>query len=851
MVRAINIIKDALREIRFNKKRFLLLLLIVIISSGLYVGLKCTYKDMKKSILNYYNETNLFDIQLTQTSGFLESDIEKLKNIDGVKGVMLSKTLDVYASINGNNYKIRLNSINDDVSEDNDDYINQIILTSGNYPSTVNEGLVEESFLKEAGLEVGDLITLEPENEDDLRAKKIKIVGTFKSSYYSALNSGSDAYYYMYLTESDFTTNYYNYAYITLENSGNYDTYRNAYKSYVNSFINDIYSTIENGNDEKKESLINNLESQIVQLENDLYRLNQSTDSSLDEEKEEITETIASYENEILEIKNDTLKISTRLENDGFLNYQNELEKIKEMSNAIPIIFLFLIIVLCVSSGFKIADENKNEILTLKALGYNMFSILFKYVLYNFIVCLIGTIIGSLAFYKLVPLIINYFYSNTYNIPTIITTLQIKYVLFSVLFSTIFVCLLTIIVLVIKISINPRKKTKKEKKELKKKDNKITIKIKRIFEILSKINFKKIIISKSHVITSSVVTCVLISSLLILFGFKDSIDKTIKEQFNNINKYDIKIDLSSYVSDDEDDLVSKLSNLKKINAVKEIYFNEIFISKDDTEESSYLIIPKDNDELEEFIGLIDSDNNEISLPENGVIISNTLAKKLGIKENDTVRIRISNNAILDVKVSYISKNYINNYVYLSSSLYEELTGLDITYNSILLTSDNLSFTSMNNLKEKILSMDNVSDVTFKTEVIDDYKQSLSSINDISFTIMILVIILTFIIIYYLSWLNINHQKKNILILKSLGFYDKEINMRFLKENLTSLIIGYVIAMIFGTLSSFFIIKHMDLNNFIYVFKISIISYLLIFAIFLIMLFIINISSYFRLKKLSR
>ena len=63
MVKKKSILKDALREISLNKKKFISLLLIIVIGTGFYVGLKSTPKDMKETAKAYYKETNLFDLK--------------------------------------------------------------------------------------------------------------------------------------------------------------------------------------------------------------------------------------------------------------------------------------------------------------------------------------------------------------------------------------------------------------------------------------------------------------------------------------------------------------------------------------------------------------------------------------------------------------------------------------------------------------------------------------------------------------------------------------------------------------------------------------------------------------------
>ena len=82
------------------------------------------------------------------------------------------------ANVNTNSYTVRLNSISNDRSLTSADYINHLTLTKGRYPRTINEGLVEEKLLYDNKLSLNDLIVLKPKDEDSLRAKKLKIVGT-------------------------------------------------------------------------------------------------------------------------------------------------------------------------------------------------------------------------------------------------------------------------------------------------------------------------------------------------------------------------------------------------------------------------------------------------------------------------------------------------------------------------------------------------------------------------------------------------------------------------------------------------------------------------------------------------
>lgn len=851
MVKNKSILKDTLREISFNKKRFILLLLIIMIGTGLFVGLKSTAKDMKQTSLDYYNKTNLFDIELTQKTGFVESDVDKLKSIQGIKGVMLTKSLDVLASTDDKDYTLRLNSISDNKDDKKDDYINHLILTDGTYPKTVNEGLVDEAFLKDANLKIGDLVTLEPESDNLLRAKKIKIVGSIKNSLYSLANKTDDEKidYYMYLPENDFTSNHYNYAYITLNNANKYDTYKKEYENYVQSFINDINNTINEGNKDKKEQITNELNEEIEELQDDLYRLNISSDETLKDEKEAIKKQINQNETKLSEIENDTLTVNTRNNHNGFYEYEQEIKRIENISKVVPLIFLLMTILVIVISTYKMILKEKNRIATLRSLGYTTFDILFKYILYALLASLIGSILGSFLFCKVIPLIIGYSYSIVYDMPNITTNLQMNYVLFSILFSVLTSILLTTLVFILTIKNDCLKliKSSTPKKEVKKLENNNLFKK---LGFLSKLAFKNVFRCKKITFITVIITCFITILLLVSFGYKNSSYKTINNQFNKINKYDIKIDVISNNSNKNiNEIIKKLDDNKNIKQTKKVYSTNIDINTKNNNDTSYLMVIKNNKDLSDFINLKTEDNKNIKLSNDGVIISSSLANKLNLKVNDKITINL-NNSNFKVKVSNIFKNYIDNNIYMSNSLYEKLTDKKVIYNSILLINNKLSNSKTEDLKYEISNLDNVLQVTDKKSAIESYQNMISSVNYVSYFLSISTIILAFIILYYLSRINISERKNEIVSLKQLGFYDKEIINYLFKESLIATIIGILIGLVFGSVISYLVMKNFNISTFIYSFNISIISYLLSIIIIIIILLIIYFILYYHLKKIN-
>ena len=61
------IFKEALREIRRSKNRFISILAIITVGCGFFAGVKSACPDMKLTARTYFDEHQLYDIQLIST----------------------------------------------------------------------------------------------------------------------------------------------------------------------------------------------------------------------------------------------------------------------------------------------------------------------------------------------------------------------------------------------------------------------------------------------------------------------------------------------------------------------------------------------------------------------------------------------------------------------------------------------------------------------------------------------------------------------------------------------------------------------------------------------------------------
>lgn len=861
MVKKKSILKDALREISLNKKKFISLLLIIVIGTGFYVGLKSTPKDMKETAKAYYKETNLFDLKVVSSSGFSKNDYYSLKQVDGVKGVFLSKTLDVITTINNSDYVIKLNSINEDRDLKSDDYINHLTLLKGRYPKTINEGLVEEKFLTDNNLSLDDLVTLKPEDENGLRAKKIKIVGVVRSSYYASKDRGTSNLkngkvdYFMYLSEGDFASDLYTEGYVTIKGANKFDTYSKKYDSFINKYKSLVNEEILKSAKETHKRNVSVLESDINELKDNLNRLN-STDLPSDELNtsiKEVSSELKEKEDELSKIKDVLAYSIKRSEVAGFYEYKLETERIENIAKVFPLMFFLVAALVSLTTMTRMVDEERSQMGTLRAIGYSKSSVIFKYVLYALLASILGSIIGTILFYKLIPILVGYCYNIFYDMPSINATMQINYALFSLVFSILSTVLATILVFLKDTSKTPAELMRPEAP---KKGKRIFLeKIDKIWNSLSflnKITLRNIFRYKKRLFMTVIGICGSTALILASFGIKDSVMKVADNQYNKIDKYDMIISINNNASNnDKKVLEEKILDENEIKKITYVYKSNVLLKNNKKSENSNIIVPENKEKINDYITLRQrKTKKDIKMDDDGIIVSEKLAKLLKLKKNSYAKLTLPNNKKVNVKVSDITENYIEHYVYISPKLYKKLSGENANYSTILAITKNLSNKKEKALESNISDINNVTSTLLSSDTKNNYKDMMNTLNYVILILIVCAAALAFVVLYNLASVNISERRRELATIKVLGFYDEEVTKYIYKEMLILTIIGSLIGLIVGSILTLYVIKICETNLFMFTFNINFISYLLSFIITLLFLFIVNLFMHFELKKLD-
>lgn len=176
--------RDSIKEIKNTYRRFLSILLIVLLGVGFFAGIKATSPDMRKTVDEYFDKKQVFDIQVLSTLGLTQEDKEQISQIQDVKIVEESYHFDVLNKVGKEEYVVKVHSLQEQ--------LNQVEKIEGRLPQEETECVVEQDYLTATGQKIGDKLILEEETESTyLKKKEMTIVGTIRSPLYLSRDRGS------------------------------------------------------------------------------------------------------------------------------------------------------------------------------------------------------------------------------------------------------------------------------------------------------------------------------------------------------------------------------------------------------------------------------------------------------------------------------------------------------------------------------------------------------------------------------------------------------------------------------------------------------------------------------------
>lgn len=525
---------------------------------------------------------------------------------------------------------------------------------------------------------------------------------------------------------------------------------------------------------------------------------------------------IQDSEKQIKDMKNPKWYVFIRDDNPGYSTFSQNADRLDAVASVFPVFFLLVAVLVCVTTMTRLIEEKRTEIGTFKALGYSNRSIVIKFIAYSLTAGVAGSIIGTILGVISLPFVIYETYKIMYYIGDISLVLHIPSIIIGVLAAVICTTAVSVIVCCNSLRQKPaaimRPKAPKAGKR---------IFLEYIKPLWNKMNFtakltaRNLLRYKSRLCMTVIGVAGCCALIVAAFGLMNSFVPLTDDQFQTIYKYNTTVVTKESGTEKEleylTNIVKNDSNVRHYSlAIQEetcVKFKKVM-----KQDGTYITVLQNMKDFNSLISLhTRTEKQELTLRDDGVLINEKLAEEMGISVGDSISVGEPGN-MATVKVQGIYEQYINNYVYMTPTLYKNLYGEEVKYNMMDVVLGDTSEKAEKLFSEKCLKNEKIVTVSYIDSILEDFRNMLDSLNMVVVVMIICAAALAFVVLYNLTNINIGERVREIATFKVLGFYNKETSAFIFIENIVLTLLGIGAGLVLGVFLTDFIVQTVEIDN---------------------------------------
>jgi len=224
--------------------------------------------------------------------------------------------------------------------------------------------------------------------------------------------------------------------------------------------------------------------------------------------------------------------------------------------------------------------------------------------------------------------------------------------------------------------------------------------------------------------------------------------------------------------------------------------------------------PADQEAFTDYVHLKTTEGQKLPLTE-GAVLTMKYAELYDLQVGDTLTFYTSDQEAFEVPISGIAENYLGNSLYLSPTLYEEITDSAFEPNAFLVKSKTMTKKQEEALSTALLDTDKVKNTTFLSTQIKMQDDSMGNLNSIVLILVVLSGALAFVVLYNLTNINVSERIRELSTIKVLGFYNKEVTMYIVRENIVFTLFGILAGYVVGYFLTDFILIQASMENMVF------------------------------------
>ena len=559
--------------------------------------------------------------------------------------------------------------------------------------------------------------------------------------------------------------------------------------------------------------------------------------SKLDQQKKDTEQTLQSKQKELEDsIPQVRWYVQDRSQIGGFSSLKSDLESIRSLGNAFPIVFLLVAVMMSLTAMARMVEEDRGLIGTYTGLGYGRLAVASRYLLFALFACLIGGGLGLIAGFLGIPAFLLVVLRGLYVMPDV----RLEY---DWLYGTAGVALFVIGVLAATVYACAQEMRQKPANLMRPKAPRAgsRILLERIkplwnrMSFLGKVTARNIFRFKSRLIMTvgGVAGC----TALIVCGLaiNDTVAALGAKQYQDVYQYDLMVVAND---DDADAMRQKVASDGRVTSSMDVRVESGDLTGDSGSESIQLVAVPDSERSEfgKMVTLrpvrsswVDGAADTVSLGDDGVIVSQSAASAMGVKAGGTVTLTNGDDTQAEAHVSAVIRSVIGSDVYVSETYYHQLfdtatsgtpsasslsdSGESDNQNDESGTSNGASSNGQQlvwnamyaNLKgsgesqavyaEKLEDDDAVMKAVSCAHMAESFKFDL--MGAVVALIVALAGGLALVVLFTLANTNVSEREREMATLKVLGFFDKEVHHYVNREMMVLTMMGVVLGLPLG------------------------------------------------------
>lgn len=840
------------RGIHESLGRFIAIVLIIMLGVITFVGVKATGPALNDSLNKTVSQLRLADVSITSTTGFTNQDVQVANQVAGARA---QKVKFKYVTGGSDGYAVALYGYQNGQKQ------NQLSLRSGHLPSNNQQIVLDERAHDKYNYQLGQTFTFD--KSAGLKQRTYKIVGFADSpNYINSSERGS-------ANVGDGTVKFFatipadqmNLKVATMLNvrfSGlqNKNTFSDSYTNAVNQKVAALKRVFQDRAKQRSSELSKTTDNS---LQSKQHELNQAKTAMVAAgmSKQQAQSRLKNQQNQLnvakAKVKQSTKTTytwQTRADLPGFAEYGDSSDRIAAIANVFPVFFFLVAALITFTTITRMVEEARAQIGTFKALGYSKWTIARNYLSYALIAGMLGTVLGAVIGNETLPRIVLSLYHNYIPLQSVV---NFQWDLFLI---SIVIALLTTVGAAALVVRNELTEKPAELMRPRSPKSAKRIWLERITPLWRRMNFNQKVSYRNMFRYKSRMVMTIIGiaggTALILtgFGIQDSIGASGSRQYSEVVKYQAMVRLKH--SDIDQPAVNVLRDDQAYQGQTRVGANVGDVSAHSQRVSDVNVyVPSSLKNFKKFVALSSSKTGDpIKLGTTGVVLSQKMASELNVQVGDQVKVTTTDHQTGRAKVSAISKNFVGDYMYLSRSSYQKMFGSPMHVNTLLVKLGHQTQKQCDQLGHRLLRDGQTQGTSYTIDQQKTISTMSGSLNTVVLIFILLSGVLSFVVLYNLTNINVSERIRELSTIKVLGFYDREVTMYIVRENIMLTVIGIGVGYGVGNLLTAYILHQAEADQMVFPLTINWLGYVVATLLMAVFTMIVMLETHRRLKHVD-